>query len=56
MHDMWPSFTDFASFIAMALIIARKTITAIFGTMTLQLIEVLQCSVTYLMKQTSSFF
>jgi len=47
---MWPSFKDFAnknftSFIAMTLIIARKTITAVFGTMTLQLIEAFQCSV-----------
>jgi len=32
----------------MTLIIARKTITAVFGKMTLQLIEVFQCSVTYL--------
>jgi len=47
---------DFASFIAMTLITARKTITAVFGTMVLQLIKVFQCSVTYSMKQTSSFF
>jgi len=47
---------NFISFIAMTLIIARKTITAVFGTMALQLIEVFQCSVTYSMKQTSSFF
>jgi len=55
---MWPSFNDLAiknlkSFIAMTLIIARKTITAVFGTMTLQFIEAFQCSVTYSMKQTS---
>jgi len=42
---LWPSFNDFAikifvSFIAMTLFIARKTITAVFGTMALQLIEV----------------
>jgi len=41
---MWPSFNDlaiknFTSFIAMTLIIARKMITAVFGTMS---------SVTYL--------
>jgi len=58
---LWPSFNDFAiknlaSFIAVTLITARKTITAIYGTMALQLIEVFQCSVTYSMKQTSSFF
>jgi len=40
---LWPSFNDFAiknfaTFIAMTLIIARKTITAVFGTMALQLI------------------
>jgi len=40
----------------MTLIIARKTITVVFGTMALQLIEVFQCSVTSSMKQTSSFF
>jgi len=56
-----PGFNDFAiknftSFIAMTLIIARKTITSVFGTMALQLIEVFQCSVIYAMKQTSSFF
>jgi len=39
----------------MTLIIATKTITAIFGTMALQLIEAFQCSVTYTMKQTGSF-
>jgi len=44
------------SFIAMTLLIARKMITAVFGTMTLQLIEVFQYSVTYSMKQTSLFF
>jgi len=32
---------NFASFIAMILIIARKTITAVFDTMALQIIEVL---------------
>jgi len=58
---MYPSFNDlaiknFASFIAMTLIIAIKTITAVFGTMALQLFEAFQCSVTYSMKQTSSFF
>jgi len=58
---LWPSFNDFAiknftSFIAMALIIARKAIPAVFGTMALQLIEVFQCSVTYSMKQASAFF
>jgi len=40
---LWPSFNDlaiknFASFIAMILIIATKKITAIFGTMALQLV------------------
>jgi len=40
---LWPSFNDiaiknFASFIAITLIIARKTITAVFGTIALQLI------------------
>jgi len=40
----------------MTLIIARKSITVVFGTMALQLIEAFQCSVTYSMKQTSSFF
>jgi len=42
----------------MTMITARKTITAVFGTMALlQLTEVFQCSVsvTYSMKQTSSF-
>jgi len=39
----------------MTLILARKTITTVFGTMTLQLIEVFQCSVICSMKQTSSF-
>jgi len=58
---LWPSFNDFAiksftSFIAMTLIIATKTITAVFGTMALQLIEVFQCSVNYSMKETGSFF
>jgi len=38
------------------LIIARKMIPAVSGTMALQLIEAFQCSVTYSMKQTSSFF
>jgi len=42
--------------LSMTLIIARKTITAVFDTMVLQLIEAIQCSVTYTMKQTSSFF
>jgi len=47
---LWPSFNDFAiknfpSFIAMTLIIARKTITAVFGTMALQLIKTFQCNV-----------
>jgi len=36
--------------------VARKTITAVFGTMALQLIEAFQYSVTYSMKQTNSFF
>jgi len=54
---LWSSFNDFAiknftSFIAMTLIIATKTITAVFGTMALQLIKEFQCSVTYSMKQT----
>jgi len=40
----------------MTLIIATKTITAVIGPMALQLIEAFQCSVTYLMKQTSGFF
>jgi len=58
---LWPSFNNFAiknfaSFIAMTLIIARKTITAVYGTMALQLTKVFQCSVTYAMKQTSLFF
>jgi len=58
---LWPSFKDFAiknftSFIAMTLIIARKTITAVFGAMALQLIEVFQRYVTYSIKQTSAFF
>jgi len=56
-----PRFNDFAiknfvSFIVMTLIIARKTIPAVFGTMALQLLEAFQCSVNYSMKQTSSFF
>jgi len=34
----------------MTLIIARKTITAVFGTVTLQLIEAFQSSVTYSIK------
>jgi len=42
----WPRFNDFAiknfaSFIAMTLIIERKTITVVFGTMALQLTKVL---------------
>jgi len=58
---MWPSFNDFAiknftSFIEMTLIIARKTITAIFSTTALQLIEAFQCSMTESIKQTSAFF
>jgi len=58
---LWPSFNDFAiknfaNFIAMNLINARKTTTAVFGTLTLQLNEAFQCSVNYSMKQTSSFF
>jgi len=58
---MWPSFNDFAiknftSFFAMTLTIAKKTITAVFGTMALQLIEALQHSVTSSIKQTSSSF
>jgi len=44
------------SFITITLIIATKTITAVFGTMALQLIEAFQCIVTYSMKQTSAFF
>jgi len=40
----------------MTLIIATKTITAVFGTMSLQLIEEYQCSVIYSLKETSSFF
>jgi len=40
----------------MTLIIATKTITAVFGTMSLQLIEEFQCSMTYSLKQTSAFF
>jgi len=40
----------------MTLIIARKTITAVFGTMALQLIEAIQCSVNYLSKQACAFF
>jgi len=40
----------------MTLIIVTKTITAVIGTMSLQLIEEFQCSVTYSMKQTSAFF
>jgi len=60
-RHLWPSVNDFAiknftSFIAMPLIIARKTISAVFGTMALQLIEALQCTVTYSIKQTSAFF
>jgi len=52
---LWSSFNDFAiknfvSVISMTLIIARKTITAVFGTMALQLTKVFQCSVTYSMK------
>jgi len=47
---------NFASFIIMTLIIARKTITAVFDTMALQLTKIFQCSVTYSMKQTSSCF
>jgi len=44
---LWPSFNDFAiknfaSFIAMTLNVARKAITAVFGAMALQLIEVFQ--------------
>jgi len=55
---LWPSFNDFAmknfaSFIAITLIIARKTATFVFGTMALQLNEALQCSVTYSMKKTN---
>jgi len=58
---LWPSFNDFAiknftSFIAMSLIIATKRITAVFGTMALQLLEVFQCSLTYSMKLISVFF
>jgi len=46
---LWPSYNDFAlknftSFIAMTLIIARKTFTTVFSTMALQLIEEFQCS------------
>jgi len=43
-------------FFAMILIIARKTINAVFGTMALQLTKVVQRSVTYSMKQTSRSF
>jgi len=55
------NFNDFAvknftSFIEMTLVSARKTITVVFGTMALQLTNIFQCSVTYSMKQTSSFF
>jgi len=39
----------------MTLIIATKTISAVYGTMALQLIEAFQCSVTYSMKQTIAF-
>jgi len=58
---LWPSFNDlavknFESFIAVTLIIARKTITAVCGTMTLQLTKVFQCNVNYSMKQKSSLF
>jgi len=58
---LWSSFNDFAiknftSFIAMTLIIATKPITAVFGTMSLQFIEEFQCSETYSLKETSSFF
>jgi len=50
-RHLWSSFNNFAinnsaNFIAMTLIIARKTITAVFGTLALQLIEAFQCSVT----------
>jgi len=47
---------NFANFTAIILITARKAITAVFGTLTLQLIEVFQCSVTYSMKKASSLF
>jgi len=40
----------------MTLIIATKAITDVFGTIALQLIEVLQHNVTYSIKQTGSFF
>jgi len=36
---------NFASFITITLIIARKTITAVFGTMVLQLAEAFRCAV-----------
>jgi len=43
--ELFNDFTikNFASFITMALIIARKVITTIFGTMALQLSEVFHC-------------
>jgi len=52
------AFTLLVSLLAITFLVflQRKTITAVFGTMALQLIEVFQCSVTYSMKQTSAFF
>jgi len=38
------------------LIIARKTITVVFGTMAMKLIQVFQCIVIYSKKQTITFF
>jgi len=40
----------------MTLIIATKTITAVYGTMALQLIEAFQCSVTYSINKQARFF
>jgi len=40
----------------MTLIIARKTMTAVFGTMALQLTEVFQCSVTLINDKQSHLY
>jgi len=58
---LWPSFNEFAlkilrKFHCNDFDHCKKTFTAVFGTIALQLIKVFQFSVTYSMKQTSSFF
>jgi len=60
-RHLWPSFNDlaiinFSSFIAMTLIITRKTITVVLGTIALQLIGVFQCGASYSINKQVRFF